>query len=32
MPSRLVAIGAFLAAFDAFELDFAALRRFDRPV
>ena len=32
MPSRLVAIGAFLASFDAFELDFAALRRFDRPV
>ena len=32
MPSRLAAIGAFLEAFDAFELDFAALRRFDRPV
>jgi len=32
MPSRSAAIGAFLAAFDAFELDFAALRRFDGPV
>jgi pimeloyl-ACP methyl ester carboxylesterase len=32
MPSRLAAIGALLAAFDAFEPDFDALRRFDRPV
>jgi pimeloyl-ACP methyl ester carboxylesterase len=32
MPSRLAAIGGFLAAFDAFEPDFHALRRFERPV
>jgi pimeloyl-ACP methyl ester carboxylesterase len=32
MPSRLATIGALMAAFDAFEPDFDALRRFDRPV
>lgn len=32
MPSRLLAIGGFLAAFDAYEPDFDALRRFERPV
>jgi pimeloyl-ACP methyl ester carboxylesterase len=32
MPSRLAGIGAFMAAFEAFEPDFDALRRFDRPV
>ena len=32
MPARLVAIGSFMAAFDAFEPDVAVLRRFDRPV
>jgi pimeloyl-ACP methyl ester carboxylesterase len=32
MPSRLAAIGGFLAAFDAFEFDWDALRRFERPV
>ena len=32
MSSRPAAIGAFMAAFDAFEPDFDVLRRFDRPV
>ena len=32
MPSRLKGIGGFMAAFDAFEPDFDALRRFHRPV
>lgn len=32
LPSRRVAIGAFLAAFDAFEFDVDGFRRFDRPV
>jgi pimeloyl-ACP methyl ester carboxylesterase len=32
MPSRLAGIGSFMVAFDAYEPDFDALRRFDRPV
>lgn len=32
MPSRLLAIGGFMAAFDTYEPDFDALRRFERPV
>lgn len=32
MPSRLLAIGGFLAAFDADEPDVEVLRAFDRPV
>jgi pimeloyl-ACP methyl ester carboxylesterase len=32
MASRQAALGGFLAAFDAFEFDWDALRRFDRPV
>ncbi|HUQ43966.1 MAG TPA: alpha/beta hydrolase [Candidatus Limnocylindria bacterium] len=32
MPSRLLAIGGFIAAFDAYEPDFAVLQAFDRPV
>jgi len=32
MASRLVSIGGFLRAFDAFEPDWDGLRRFDRPV
>ncbi len=32
MPSRLAALGTFMAAFDAFEPDFDVLRRFDQPV
>jgi hypothetical protein len=32
MPSRLLGIAGFLRAFDAFEPDWAALRRFNRPV
>ena len=32
MPSRLAAIGSFMAAFDAHEPDFDVLRRFDQPV
>ena len=32
MPSRRAAIGAFMAAFDAYEPDWDVLRRFDRPV
>jgi pimeloyl-ACP methyl ester carboxylesterase len=32
MPSRLAAIGSFMAAFDAYEPDFGVLRGFDRPV
>ncbi len=32
MASRLVAIGGFMAAFDAYEPDFEVLRAFDRPV
>ena len=32
MPSRLLGIGGFLAAFDDFEPDVDVLRRFDRPV
>src|SRR4029077_7418073 len=31
MPSRWAAIGAFVAAFDAYEPDWEVLRRFDRP-
>lgn len=32
MPSCLLAIGSFMAAFDAYEPDFDVLRAFDRPV
>lgn len=32
MASRLAGIGAFMAAFDAYEPDLDVLRRFDRPV
>jgi pimeloyl-ACP methyl ester carboxylesterase len=32
MPSRLVGIGAFVVAFDAFQPDLDVFRRFDRPV
>lgn len=32
MPSRLLGIGAFMAAFDAFQPNLDVFRRFDRPV
>jgi pimeloyl-ACP methyl ester carboxylesterase len=32
MPSRLDALGMFMSAFDAYQLDFEVFRRFDRPV
>ena len=32
MPSRLLGIGGFMAAFDAYQPDLGVFRRFDRPV
>ena len=32
MPSRLLGIGGFMAAFDAYQPDLEVFRRFDRPV
>lgn len=32
MPSRLAAVGTFMAAFDAFEPNLDVLRRFHQPV
>ena len=32
MPSRLLGIGGFMAAFDAYQPDLDVFRRFDRPV